>query len=102
MAGKTRRRKRKQEGSKGILLIALVVMILFIAITVQRVKLDAESQEYAKTEASYSQKIKEAEKTKEELAEKEKYMQTDKYIEDTAKEKLGLVNPDEKIFKPKE
>ena len=35
----------------------------------------------------------------EEIAEFERYTQTRKYIEDTAREKLGLVYPGEIIFK---
>ena len=35
----------------------------------------------------------------EEIAEFERYTETRKYIEDTAKEKLGLVYPGEIIFK---
>ena len=36
----------------------------------------------------------------EEVKEYEKYVQTDEYIKETAEDKLGLVNPNEIIFKP--
>ena len=35
-----------------------------------------------------------------EKKEYEKYVQTDEYIKETAEDKLGLVNPNEIIFKP--
>ena len=47
-----------------------------------------------------SAKIKEEEKRSEEVKEYEKYVQTDEYIKETAEDKLGLVNPNEIIFKP--
>jgi len=34
------------------------------------------------------------------VKEYEKYVQTDEYIKETAEDKLGLVNPNEIIFKP--
>ena len=39
-------------------------------------------------------------KLKEEIDEFEEYVKTDDYIKDTAEDKLGLVDPDEIIFKP--
>ena len=45
------------------------------------------------------EQIAEEEKRKEEIAEYEKYTRTKKYVEEVAKDKLGLVNEDEIIFK---
>ena len=44
--------------------------------------------------------IKAEEKRAEEVKEYEAYVQTDEYIKETAEDKLGLVNPNEIIFKP--
>ena len=44
--------------------------------------------------------IKEDEKRSEDVKEYDKYVQTDEYIKETAEDKLGLVNPNEIIFKP--
>ena len=38
----------------------------------------------------------------EEIEEMRRYMQTDRYVEEVARDKLGLVYPDEVIFKPEE
>lgn len=42
---------------------------------------------------------KELQKEKKEIKEKSEYMKTDQYIEDTAREKFGLVYGNEIIFK---
>ena len=47
---------------------------------------------------SLNLEITEEEKRKEEILEFEKYTQTDEFVEDTAREKLGLVHEDEVVF----
>ena len=47
-----------------------------------------------------SSQIKEEEKRSEEVKEYEEYVKTDDYIKETAEQKLGLVDPNEIIFKP--
>ena len=51
--------------------------------------------------ATYAE-IEEAKMDAENLVNREKYMQTKKYIEDEAKNKLGLVYPDEIVIRPSE
>ena len=46
--------------------------------------------------------IDEEEMRTEEIEEMRRYMQTDRYVEEVARDKLGLVYPDEVIFKPEE
>lgn len=48
-----------------------------------------------------AQKTEEEQRTKE-LEERKIYVQTKQYIEEVAKEKLGLVMPDEILLKPSE
>ena len=43
-----------------------------------------------------------AKQKKADLEQQQKYMKTRKYIEDEAKDKLGLVYPDEIVIKPRE
>ena len=71
---------------KSVLMICTVLVFLSGVLAVGAVKL------YAKNNAYKAQE--------EELKEYEKYVQTDEYIKETAEDKLGLVNPNEIIFKP--
>ena len=45
-------------------------------------------------------RVEQAKQEQTELDAQEKYMQTNEYIEDVAKDKLGLVHPDELVIKP--
>ena len=47
-------------------------------------------------------KVEEAKQEQANLDAQEKYMQTNEYIEDVAKDKLGLVHPDELVIRPAE
>ena len=74
-------------------MICTVLVFLSGVLAVGAIKL------YAKNNA-YKAQNKEEEKRSEEVEEYEKYVQTDEYIKETAEDKLGLVNPNEIIFKP--
>jgi cell division protein DivIC len=47
---------------------------------------------------SLNKELDDQEKRKEEIAEYQEYIQTDEFVEDTAREKLGLVYEDEVVF----
>lgn len=51
---------------------------------------------------SLSQQIAEQESRSDSLDEYKKYVKTKKYVEEIAKEKFGLIYPDELVFKPTE
>ena len=76
-------------------MICTVLVFLSGVLAVGAVKLYAKNNAYKAQE-----EIKEEEKRSEEVKEYEKYVQTDEYIKETAEDKLGLVNPNEIIFKP--
>ena len=57
------------------------------------------ANEYQVKEATLQSQIEVEQLRSQEIAEFEKYTQTRKYIEDTARDKLGLVYPGEIIFK---
>ena len=73
-----KRRKRDRQGNR-MALIGIVFVIFSMALVV-----NARSSSL---------------RAKEDLEEKRVYVQTKQYIEKVAKEKLGLVNPDEIILK---
>ena len=81
-------------------MICTVLVFLSGVLAVGAVKLYAKNNAYKAQEEELAAQIKEEEKRSEEVKEYEKYVQTDEYIKETAEDKLGLVNPNEIIFKP--
>lgn len=85
---------------KSVLMICMVLVFLSGVLAVGAVKLHAKNNAYKAQEKELAEQIKEEEKRAEEVREYEAYVQTDEYIKETAEDKLGLVNPNEIIFKP--
>ena len=97
-------RKRKKAGAKSenkFAIIFVTGVVLSVAIIIG-VKVNSIKQELAKRE-SYNQKVIEELESEDErskkLEEQRKYVQTDSYIIEMAREKLGLVFPDEIAIK---
>lgn len=98
------RRKRKDKWSNRLAIIGIlaVVISLSVVVNVRGQNLRQKEREYqAREELLMAQKAKE-ENRAEELEEYRVYVQTKQYIEQIAKEKLGLVKPDEILLKPTE
>ena len=95
---KSVRARRVLQHKLSILLISGVIVILGITLSVASISLNAKNQEYKAQEAELEKQL-EAEKTRsEEIDELEEYVGTDEYVEDVAKDKLGLVYPNEILF----
>ena len=77
---------------------------IFICVTsiVRATSLHTKSKQLAETEKTMELKVEEAKQEQANLDAQEKYMQTNEYIEDVAKDKLGLVKPDELVIRPAE
>ncbi len=89
-------RKKKRGGLK---IIALVVLALFVVFFFKERDLNAKKMELElKKQEKTAALVEEKERTRE-LENRKAYMQTTKYIEELARKKLGLVYPDEIIFK---
>lgn len=85
-------------------MVAITIVIgLFAAFMWFRVEsLKAKEAQYLEKEAAILAEVAEQEERAQTLEEYRVYVQTKEYIEKTAKEKLGLVNPDEILLKPNE
>ncbi len=94
--GRASRRKSKT----CLFLVFIVVLVVIIASSVKAVSLHGKSEELAVTERQMETQIENLKTQATELENREKYMQTKKYIEDEAKNKLGLVYPDEIVIRP--
>lgn len=91
----------KQSGLTAFLIMVVVITVI-VACSVRSFSLHRQSKELAITEVQLEEQLSNEKARADELVEKEKYMKTKKYIEDEAKNKLGLVNRDEIVIKPKE
>lgn len=103
MAKKTVKKKKTKGIFENRLSIVFITMVVVSMAIVLGVKVRSIKKELVNREA-YNQKIvkeleSESERAKE-LDEKKKYVQTDSYIIEMAREKLGLVFPNEIAIKP--
>lgn len=98
------RRKRKDKWGNRMALIGItfVVMSLAVTVTIKGASLKDKDLEYQIREENLLAQKEKEEKRAEELEEYRVYVQTKQYIEEVAKQKLGLVNPDEILLKPSE
>ena len=94
--------KSNRQSRKGLVLVLLVVIIIVVSTAIKSYSLNQKNKELQITQAHLERQLEEANNEADELLEREKYMKTKKYIEDEAKNKLGLVNKDEILIKPKE
>ncbi len=101
--GKLRKRKSTRRQSSIASLVVVVAVVFVCAVVVLKTgDLYQKSKELEATEIALEQKIEQANIERENLIAQEQYMMTNEYIEDVAKEKLGLVYPDEIVIKPAE
>lgn len=91
-------RKKRQNGFS-VALVIMVILMLMVVITFGRIELQKKQEQYTLKEQQLKAQIEVEEKRAEEIEEYRKYTKTQKYVEEVAKEKLGLVNENEIIFK---
>ena len=85
-------------------MIGITIVIGLIAGSVYMDEKDMRAQEkmYIEREATLNREIEEEELRTKTLNERKKYVATNQYIQEVAKEKLGLLNPDEVLIKARE
>lgn len=99
--GRSRRIKRDKWANRmAIMGITLVVLCLAIAINIKGAELKKSDLDYQVKEANLEAMLKQEQKRTEELQDYKIYVKTKQYAEEVAKEKLGLVKPDEILLKP--
>ncbi len=81
-------------------MIVFVVAVFCLVLFVYTQSLKRQSEELAQKKAVIEKKLEQEEQRTKDLEELEKYMQTKKYVEEVAKERLGLVYPDEILIEP--
>ena len=101
---KTNKKQKKTESLENkivIIGISFVILALSIVVGLGSRSLKEKDKEYREREQALISQIQKEEQRSEQLEHKRIYVQTKQYIEEVAKEKLGLVRPDEIIIKPK-
>ena len=81
------RRNTHNRMSMALIAVAVIVMTIIVGYSVYNMKIESLNKDIAKEE-----------KRKEEIEEYKEYTETDEFVEDTAREKLGLVYEDEVVF----
>lgn len=96
------KRKRRENNDNRVALIAVTVVLAALAILVgmRASSLQKKEEMYREKEASLLAQVAEQEERAEKLEEYRVYVQTKQYIEKEAKEKFGLVDPNEILLKP--
>ena len=102
MAKRRRKRSSRRQSPAMSMLIVVTVLLVCIAAVTKTMNLKKEDRALAENEYILEQRLAEAEAERDRLAAEEEYMQTPQYIEDVAKNRLGLVYPDEIVIKPNE
>ena len=97
-----RRKSRRHNDNRGM--IALIIGVVAVFSTVLIININgsfATLKELKEEESKLIEKREEQRRLAEELKEKEVYVKTNAYIEEQAR-KMGLVYPNEVIFKPED
>lgn len=84
-----------------IMAISLVVVAFCIVMGVQMIKKHSTLAQLQEQESKLQKQYEEELKLSEELKDQESYVKTDDYVEEMAR-KLGLLYPNEVIFKPED
>lgn len=98
------RKQRRQRRSKNVInsVAVILIMLIFVGIIAFQIReLKKEDAELSAKEQVLKERLEMESKRTEELEQRRIYVQTKEYIEEEAK-KLGLVYPEQIIFKPKD
>ena len=94
--------RKKRQNRLGMFLVMTVVLMLLVVVATKSVQLKDKQETYLAKQEQLQQQIDQEEQRKEDIKEFGKYTKTKKYAEEVAKDKLGLVNDDEIVFKYEE
>lgn len=90
---------RRRQHKMSIIGISCVIVMLAVVLSVGSISLHEKNENYKAQEAKLEAQLLEEQARAEEISELEEYVGTDEYVEDVAKEKLGLIYPNEILFK---
>ncbi len=91
------KKKQKQPSVKKLVILA-AVLVVCIGVICKIVEQQITLSRYDDLAEEYQQKIAEAQLENQKLEDEKKQADTDEYIQRAAREKLGLVKPNERVF----
>lgn len=91
--------RRRRRNKAAMLCISLVVIFLLGILLLQGESLKRELAGYQEQEKVFQEKIADEKARTEEIDKKKEYMGSDAFIEETARDRLGLVKDNEYVFK---
>ncbi|MCQ2507845.1 MAG: septum formation initiator family protein [Dorea sp.] len=104
--GSKKAEKKKKSGSaimshhkKSLTLTFVALLLLIVVVGYSTVKLKQREAAYHAQQVEIEKQLEEEHKRTEQIEQEEAHMQEDEFIEDVARDRLGLVYPDEIIFK---
>lgn len=93
------RRRRRYKRKTGMGYILVLVLIIFGTVSYARARLDVERAALQKQQAAAEQKLADEQERSSQIEDLRAYVQTKKFVEETAREKFGMVYKNEVIFK---
>ena len=94
-------RERARRNRTGMITITFVVSILFVVLLFQGIRMKKQIVENDIRQQELQSAIAAEERRYEAADEARAYLETEEFIKDTAHDRLGLVEDDEIVFKPK-
>lgn len=98
--GVKRKRVERTGNKMAIIAVTSVVLIFALVLGTRIISLKAKERQYIEKEQAILARVAEEEERAKTLEEYRVYVQTKQYVEQVAKDRLGLVNPDEILLKP--
>ena len=99
--GRSKRVKREKWANRmAVLGVTMVVICLAAAVNAKGSTLKKSDLDYQQKEQQLEAQLRDEEERTKKLEEYKVYVKTKQFAEEVAKEKLGLVNPDEILLKP--
>ncbi len=96
---KRAKKTRTKKDRKGKGLIAAVVLILCVVLVYNSHQMNLRLAEYEQAQTELEEKIDEQKEIKQALEEKADYINSDEYYKELAREKLGLADENDILFK---
>ncbi len=91
--------KKTKRARTGKICISFMVLILAGILSFQIVRLYNKDAAYQEQEKELETQLAEEQQRSDDLQQEQEYIGTDEYVEDVARTKLGMVYPDEILFK---
>jgi len=93
------RRRRRYKRKTGMGYILVLVLVIFCTVSYARIRLNRERMALLEQQTAAEQKLADEKERSSQMEDLRAYVQTKKFVEETAREKFGLVYKDEIIFK---